>query len=358
MTERRRNALIGLFVLGGMVALGILIVQFGEAAMFLSKSYVVYAKFERVTGIREGTEVLLAGVRVGRIRRVDLFKREDPTRGVVAEMEIRREFDIPAGSRVEVVPPLMGQPVISILPPSEPSPALPRDGTAQIHGRMVNPLEAVIDPKLMATLEKTTAQIGDLAAALTPAAHALEDILEQRTIEQVESPEARARKLAPNLYTAIERLHNVLKHVETVLGDPETQSNVKLSLANVKAASEDIKLAAAGFKQFGEGVQKTRERADQVLDNVNATVNTTREHIDVLGTKFAADLDQLSRLLDHLTTASQDLAQGKGTAGMVLRDPKLYEELLLTVRRLGVAADEMQVLIKQWQQKGILSSVP
>ena len=40
-----------------------------------------------------------------------------------------------------------------------------------------------------------------------------------------------------------------------------------------------------------------------------------------------------------------DLAEGKGTMGMLLRDPKFYDELMLTIKRLGTAALEFQVLI-------------
>ena len=54
-------------------------------------------------------------------------------------------------------------------------------------------------------------------------------------------------------------------------------------------------------------------------------------------------------------SASRDLAEGDGTMGMLLRDPKFHEALLLTTERLGEAARELQVLVKQWQDKGLLS---
>ena len=356
MTDRRRNTLIGLFVLGGLAALGILIVKFGESRWLFSEAYTVLAKFDIVSGIREGTEVRLAGVPVGRVLLVDLFDRDDPTKGVVAQMEIRRHFIIPAGSRALVVAPLLGQPIINIQPPPVTKAALPQDGTAMILGRVVDPLEQLMPPTLMATMEKTTAQIGELAEALKPAAAAITHLLEERTIRGVENPAA-APGFTANLYTAVERLHNVLKHIETVLGDPATQSNFKDTLANLKLASEDAKLAMAGFKQLSADAHQTATRASEVLTNVNTTVTVTREHVDVLATRLVGITDQLSRLLDSFNRAAADLAEGNGTAGMLLRDPKFYEELMLTTQRLGRVADEMLVLIKQWQQKGLLSSV-
>ncbi len=77
MKDYQRNALIGLFVLGGLVAMGVLIVKFGEATGILHSGYTVYARFERVTGMREGLDVSLAGMQgVGRVTRVDLVNRD------------------------------------------------------------------------------------------------------------------------------------------------------------------------------------------------------------------------------------------------------------------------------------------
>ncbi len=354
MTDRRRNALIGAFVLGGLIALGILIVKFGESRWLFSTGYVLWAKFDTVTGVREGTEVTLAGVPVGRVLLVDLLEPRDPAQGVVAKMEIRRQFTVPAGSRAVVIPPLMGQPTIDILPPPIPSFPLEEGGT--ISGKVVNLLAEAIDPKFMATLEKTTGHIGELAEALKPAAVAITGLLERRTISQVENS-AGPGELTANLYTAVERLHGVLKHIETVLGDPENQSNLKETLANFKVASENAKLAVAGLKQFSESAQKTTTQASRVLDNLDATVNTTHQHVDALGKQLAANMDKFSKLMDHLIAASGDLAEGNGTAGLLLRDPKFYQELMLTTQRLGAAADELLVLIKQWQREGLLSSV-
>jgi phage-related protein len=225
----------------------------------------------------------------------------------------------------------MGQAVINIIPPTTPTEPLPQDGSAEpIDGILKNPLETVIDPKFMTALANTTDQFGKLAKALTPAAKAVTELLEKRTIKEVEASTqpAAEKELTANLYTAVERLHNVLKHIDIVLGDPDVQSNFKEILANFKTASQDAKAAVESFDKFSE-------KAGKMVEDTNLAVND-------ISKKLATNLDQLSKLMDNFISASRDLAEGKGTLGMLLRDPKLYDALMLTVERLSDAALELR----------------
>jgi len=351
MTDRNRNVLIGLFVLVGLICLAVLIVLFGESRGIFSQRYELRAKFVRITGVREGTDVKLAGVWVGNVNRVELIDPVKPGEGVYAVIEIDNQYVVPRGSVANVVTPIMGQAAINIIPPTTVTEPLPQDGTAIIQGLVKNPLETVIDPKMMATLEKTTAQIGILAEALTPAAKAVEELLQTRTVAEVDkAPET----VTANLSTAVERLHDVLKHIDTVLGDPATQSNLKETLANFKAASEEAKLAAASLKTFGEKARAAAVGANKVVTNFDATIDMANRHIDALGQRLLVNADKLSKVLDYIASAGRDMAEGDGTVGMLLRDPKFYDELMLTTKRLGAAAVELEILVKQWQKDGLL----
>ncbi len=356
MTDNKRNLLVGVFVLGGLTCLAVLVVMFGETKGLFSKRYTITAKFDRITGVRSGTDVTLSGVWIGSVTDIRMVDRSRPNEGVKVVLEVDPKYAIPAGSEAVVETPLMGQPVINIQPPAQTLKLLPQDGTGEIRGFIKGPLESVIDPSFMAALQKSTTQIGMLAEALTPAAKAIQNLLEQRTISQVDSTAGTPDEVAANLFTAVERLHRVLKHVDTVLGDATVQSSVKESITNFRAASEDVKLAAASFKTFSDEAQKTAAATNRIVGKVDSTVDATRGYIEELGRKLVTNTDQLSRLLDYLGSAGRDVAEGQGTVGMFLRDPKFYDELMLTVQRLGEAAAELQVLVKQWQKQGILGT--
>lgn len=350
MNNKGQNALVGLFVLGGFVCLGIVIVKFGEFGWH--SGYVVKATFGNdMPNIREGTEVTMSGATIGRVRTVTLDAQNNPE----VTLEINEEYKIFKDSTAEILTPLMGQSTIKIWPPPAPTDPLPRDGKSVLIGRVSGPLDNIIDPELMDTVKMTTEQIHRLAEALQPAALAFTEMVEKRTIEDVANAEKTGRKISPNLYTTVNRLHNVLAHLETVVGDPENKQNLATTLANLKLASEDARVALTNFVEFSKSMQSSAGKADALLDNLGAKVDGTYAHIDAIGTKFTENLDKLSQLLDYANSAGHDLANGKGTAGMLLRDPELYESLLLTTQRLGEAAAELQVLLKKWQEKGILS---
>ena len=173
------------------------------------------------------------------------------------------------------------------------------------------------------------------------------------------TPSARqaAERLAPNLYTAIERWHNVLAHVEAVLGDEKSQSNIRKTLDNLAAASEHIRTGAGNMEQLTGDARNTLGRLDEAVGTFNTTATKAGQRVDELGDKLAEVTDKLSRLLDHGIAIGHNMREGQGTAAMLLNDPKLYEELMLTLQRFGALADEFMILVEQWQRKGLLSSV-
>ncbi len=350
MDNRAQNTLVGLFVLGGFVCLGILIVKFGEVGIY--SGYVVKAQFGNdMPSLREGTEVSMSGKVIGRVSGVELDERNNP----IVSMQINDEETIFMRSDVQIITSLMGQPRITIWPPDDATEPLPKNWEEPLSGTVSGPLDNLIDPELMETITGTTDQIRDLAEALKPAAEAFTEMVERRTIEDVAQAERDGRVLPPNLYTTVNRMHNVLQHLEDVVGDPDNQQNLEVALANLREATEEAKTAIQQFSTFGEEVRVTAGKADALIENVNTRVDGTYAHIDNLGRKSADILDQLSELLDHLDSAGNDLARGDGTVGLLLRDPELYESLLLTTQRLGEAAAELNVLLKKWQEKGLFA---
>ncbi len=348
MTDRVRNTLIGLFVLGGFVALAVLIVLFGEGRGLFSKGYIVVAKFDSVIGVRQGTDVNLAGVWVGKVTAVELMDKNNPTAGARALMEIDRNYAMDVNSIANVYTPILGQPVINIEPPPVPTRFVPKDGKGEITGKVRNPLETAGDPELMNNLKNTTEQIRLLALSFN-------QLISRRSVTEDEAM-MDVHHLAPNLYSAVVRLDAILKHFDTVLGDPEVQSNLKTSLANFREASEGAKTAAVNLAKLGEEAQSTIGDARGVVVKLDHTVENANRQIEALGTKLALNLDKLSRFMDYLNVVGRDMAEGQGAIGMLLRDTKFYDELLLTVQRIGQAAGELKVLVVQWQREGLLSS--
>jgi len=72
MSKHSLETAVGLFVLVGLLCVGYLTIKLGKLEVLGSDSYVVKARFTDVTGLKQGANVELAGVRIGRVDAVDL----------------------------------------------------------------------------------------------------------------------------------------------------------------------------------------------------------------------------------------------------------------------------------------------
>ncbi len=63
---------VGLFVLAGIICLGYLSIKLGKMEIVGGKGYEVYAIFSNSGGIKTGSNIVLAGVEVGRIKNITL----------------------------------------------------------------------------------------------------------------------------------------------------------------------------------------------------------------------------------------------------------------------------------------------
>ena len=65
--EKKRERLAGLFVLIGLLLLGVLIVEFGRFGDRFRGHYPLYVEFPDTAGIIKNSEVRLRGAKIGRV---------------------------------------------------------------------------------------------------------------------------------------------------------------------------------------------------------------------------------------------------------------------------------------------------
>ncbi len=63
---------VGLFLIAGIICLGYLSIKLGQMEVMGSKGYEVYAMFSNSGGLKAGSSISIAGVDVGRVKRIDL----------------------------------------------------------------------------------------------------------------------------------------------------------------------------------------------------------------------------------------------------------------------------------------------
>lgn len=65
---------VGIFVLLGLICVGYLTIKLGKMELVGDNNYPVYAKFQSVSGLKKGSHVEMAGVKIGTIDSITLDK--------------------------------------------------------------------------------------------------------------------------------------------------------------------------------------------------------------------------------------------------------------------------------------------
>lgn len=70
--SRTTKFIVGIFALLGIIALAILSLSMGKLALFPAPGYTLYASFDNIAGLKTGDSVELAGVKIGKVARINL----------------------------------------------------------------------------------------------------------------------------------------------------------------------------------------------------------------------------------------------------------------------------------------------
>src|SRR6266478_4392420 len=119
--ERGLEFKVGAFVFVGLSILAALVVQFGRLGEGFKKYYAVTVRFTDASGLLKGSDVLLAGAKIGHVAGGPRLVPEG--HGVSVPLRIFDYVKIPVGSKFEVGSSgLLGDRFVNVtLPPGQPS---------------------------------------------------------------------------------------------------------------------------------------------------------------------------------------------------------------------------------------------
>jgi len=239
---------------------------------------------------------------------------------------VDQQFEIPRNTEVQVMQNVMGigRPNIQ-LKIKEPngSGKLPRDGTARLSGRMVEVTETILGAGMLDDVKAATRELAGLAGALKPVADEVARLLRVRDIQDVDATE-----LTANLDTLIQRFDGTLKSINLVIGDDANRRNIQTTLANMNRASE-------------AGTAMLEAVASMAAEGRLAMVETR-----TLLKKLARTSDEMSVALKRVNQTFYAINEGKGTIPLMLHDNRLYESLVLTVKRLAKTLDDIREVME------------
>ena len=341
MREKTRNFLVGLTVMVSLVLLCGMIVIFRELPGFMRLGYEVRAIFPDSGGISSGSDIVLKGMRIGRVAEVK-YTDDDPRKDVTLVLVIKRKYRIPG----DVNPYIRGRglaggAVLELRSDGQEPGAsrgrqmqwLPQDEVATLHP----PKDAPSGPPSIIPADLTR----DIRAAMKSFSK-----LSQGLNTFIAPPDATATTRPANLHVTMAKLDRAMDAVNAILGDKDSQDNIKGAFAGMKVAAD------ATRKTMKE-MQALASEARASVGKITTRATATATKFDKLASRLIEDADHLGKLLTALSKAADKLSTGEGTAGKLLTDPKLYNDLLETTGQLKAALTTLRELLQQWKTGGL-----
>ncbi len=261
--ERGLEFKVGIFVFVGLAMLGALVVQFGRLGEGFKAYYTITVRFSDASGLLKGTDVLLAGARIGKVAGGPKLVSEG---GVAVPLKIYDYIKIPEGTKFTVGSSgLLGDRFVNVAIPSEPAKAyLPPnadvkgaretgiDDLTRSGGALVNDLRGTVQkidttvdrlnqdtlsPANMENLKSSMEHLNQATGALAESSKKLDGV-----IEQADSAMASAKKAADGLQNAITDTRKVLRSatqgkglVATLLNDQQLANDLHALITNLRA---------------------------------------------------------------------------------------------------------------------------
>ncbi len=323
MTSYRKNIVVGLTVLGSLLVLGFMILKFGDAPakLFTEDQMPISMVADRAQGVNGGSPVYYRGVNVGKIIDVRLAP-DGPKVLIDALIETRNVIPANVVARIRTQGLIGASAAINLEVPPDVAPSGRLAAGATLKAEFVG-LE-VLPPEFAALAKELTALSRQMR----------ESNVVTHTDEAIVS-----------LRGQIEKAGKLIESVDAIVADPQMKSDLKAALANVRDAT-------ATANRIGAQLEKTSAKLDAVADSAQSTLQKAGGGIDRVTDKLEGRLEQIAKILETTQSITAKIDQGKGTAGLLVNDPKLYAALVESTQTLNATIGDLRRLVQQWEQEG------
>ncbi len=255
--ERGLEFKVGAFVFVGLAMLGALVVQFGRLGEGFKTYYPLTVRFTDASGLLKGSDVLLAGAKIGKVAGGPRMVREG--QGVDVPLKIYDYIKVPEGSKFTVGSSgLLGDRFVNVvMPPGQPKAFLAPnthisgaretgiDDLTREGGALVNGLRTTVQKlnqdtlssQNMENLKSSMEHLNQATGALAESSKKLDGV-----IEQADSTMASAKKAVDTLQDAIADTRKVLRSatqgkglVATLLNNQQLADDLHALISNLRA---------------------------------------------------------------------------------------------------------------------------
>ncbi len=320
---------VGLLVLVSIVILVLLILNASGDINPFAKKLHLKARFNDANGLREGSEVRLAGVRVGKVDKITLLPPSDVPNAprVEASMVISNTIDgRPATERIRTdstaqqgSPSLLGNEMLLNITP----------GTAL--GQPVH--EGTILPSSSSNTVNDFATSGtDLAQRLSKLSDEISVIV--RNVKDGKGTVGRLfndESLYNNLNATIRDTEDLMVQIRSGQGSAGKFVNDPALYNNANEIAKNLKTLSEGLRS-GKGTAGKFLNDDELYNRVNRIA------------------DRVDKSVDMINDIVADINSGRGTAGKLLKDEQLYNDARAAIAKFNTAAERIDNVVASAQR--------
>jgi phospholipid/cholesterol/gamma-HCH transport system substrate-binding protein len=271
-SEKTLELKVGVFVIAGLAVLAALVVQFGRVGEGFKTYYALTVRFPDASGLLKGSDVLLAGAKIGR---VSGGPRLAPGQGVEVTLRIYDYVKIPAGSKFTVGSSgLLGDRFVAVtMPPGQPTAFLQKNimiegtretglddltreggflvsdlrGTVQNVNTTVTRLnEQALSPDNMQNLKASVEHLSEATAALAESSKKINGV-----IEKADATMGSAKKAADDVQVAIVDARKTIQAATQVIQEATSGKGLLPALLSNQELAKDLRALVSNLRAHG-----------------------------------------------------------------------------------------------------------
>lgn len=321
---------VGIFVLIGLAILGFLILNSTGDFNPFEKKLRLKAHFAAADGLRESAEVQLAGVRIGKVEKINLLPPDSPDNARVEAIlllnsnlggrPITERIHQDSVAQLVAVSLLANDKMINITPGTNDVAVVSENDVLKSASATSITQLTETGNELFQQLNKLSAPANEILMKANRGDGTLGKIINDEALyNNLDATVGETKLTLAKLQNTIDRVNRGDGSAGKLLNDPELYNNLNNSVRQLEAISKDLRA--------GKGT------AGKLLTD-EAIYNDSRAAI--------ADLRVSISKLNNIT---DDLSAGKGTIGKLLKDEEFYNDARQTLTRLNTTAGKVDLIL-------------
>ena len=310
MNNRTQTIRIGLFFILGLALLWVTFESLNGGRVFKQKGYTLTARFDNLKGLRDGDDVLMAGVRIGAVaqtrlagRQAEAVLRIEPTIAIASDaVAMVAQSSLLGANHLEVTVGSSGVPRL------EPGSVLKTRDTVDMN-EVIAKLGSLGD-----RLEKVVTEIGENLGGGEGGS------LFTKIDKLVTANGPKLTETVSNLQEITAKIRTGEGTLGHLVNDPKLHDELLASVGEMKGAATDARTFVAN--------------AQSILDQVKAGKGA-------LGTLVFDEQtgNEIKLTVKNLQDISTKLNSGQGTLGKLISDDTLYRQAQGTLRKVDQMTD-------------------